>query len=219
MHRSYILYLIIVILSSGCTTALIEYPDVNYSQWSPSILIATPMKGRYLKAFKECLNDEYICMDPPPQAIEYDVISQVYGEEFPSYIEIATTSHYGLESYDFNNQEPELILIGSKNGQYVLPRYHRLQLAKLSSGEYAVPIFDGDELWWLPCSIKKYIKLVQFRSSIGISVEDAYDDLKKSKYVYFNQYVYIPAYAVSINDISAHLAKEKPLFKHFKCAN
>lgn len=217
MHRSYILYLIIVILSSGCTTALSEYPDVNYSQWSPSILIATPMKGRYLKAFKECSNDENICMDPPPQAIEYDVISQVYGKEVPSYIETATTSHYGLESYDFINQEPELILIGSKNGQYVLPRYHRLRLAKLSSGEYAVPIFDGDELWWLPCSIKKYIKLAQFRSSIGISVEDAYDDLKKSKYVYLNKGVYIPAYAISIKDIRSYLAIKEPLFKQFEC--
>ena len=218
------LFVILFLVFSGCTSFPIqieEYPLIEDSELTPSVLVAFPISGRYLKQFDECLGGEIVCMDPAPQAIKYNNELLVYGAKLPSSLEIATTSHYGLRMFNFDANAPELILVGSKNNRYILPRYHREPLAKLKSGDYVIPIFSSDVPYWFPCYLLEKIKPISLHEwskyILGVKEEDADDDIRKSKYISLENGVFMPTHGISINDISGILDERSPSMQEFSC--
>ena len=230
MNNKIITQIIILFFLTGCTSRLTEYPVIDdYSVLEPSVVIAVPQRIWELEPLKlseECVNGEYICIniDPPPFGFEYKIIKQIYGPPLPKTVEVATTSHMSIELYNTNKKAkkyPVLILIGSKDDNYILPRYHILDVIKLGDGSYVMPIYDESELWWLPCSITEEMKLVQFdgfEESLGVPLEEASDYEENEKYLKKGKgNILIPVYGIFIKDLKAYLEKNTPKMEDFEC--
>ena len=233
MYKKIIIQLIILLIFTGCSSSLTEYPVLNdYSVLQPSVVIAIPQSVWELEPLKlpeECFSGEYFCpaiIDPPPLGFKYKIIKQVYGPSLPETVEVATTSHNGIEAYTTNKiktKYPALILIGSKDDNYILPRYHVSPIVKLADGNYVVPIdpFRGEgTLWWFPCSITQEIKPIQFGVSIepfSIPLEEASDEEKNSKYAKIIGDKVIPTHGIYLKDIKAFLEKNAPKIADFEC--
>lgn len=230
MNKQITIQLLILILLSGCSLGLRTYPDIEYSELQPSVVVAIPQKVRYLSRGEEndsgdCPDKEsFECMtiylDPPPLAVKYRILKQAYGPSLPKSIEVATPSHYGLDTYDLKNKIPEIILIGSKGGNYILPRYYRVGALKLSDGRYVVPIYKEDTLWYFPCSISEEIKPVNFgklEEPYSIPLERITDDERKSKYIKIESNKVLPSHGIFLEDIKTYLDKLSPKIEEFEC--
>ncbi|WP_445354389.1 hypothetical protein ACJJI5_14070 [Microbulbifer sp. EKSA008] len=220
MKRVLILLIVIECSLLGCASKVQKYPEVEEEELSPAVIVAVPLKGRYLQQFEECTKENVICLDPPPQVISYVVIDQIFGEELPQRIEVATTGHFGLQSFDFRSHKPEIILIGSQSNSHILPRYHRMPLAKLINGDLAIPVYEKEDLWWFPCSIYEQIRPLKYQEKdreLAIPLEDTYPKIQESKYVRLEGGFYFPTHGVPISSLKTYLETNKFEFREFKC--
>ncbi len=232
MNKNIIYQIIILFFLTGCTSRLTEYPVLDdYSVLEPSVVIAVPQRVWELEPLKlseNCLSGEYICIDidPPPLGFEYNIIKLIYGPSLPKTVEVATTSHIGIELYNTNKKTkkyPVLMVIGSKDDNYILPRNHVGPIVKLVDGNYVVPIdpFYGENtLWWFPCYITQEIKPIQFGESIesfSIPLEEASDEELKSKYAKIIGDKVVPTHGIYLKDIKAYLEKNAPKIEDFEC--
>ena len=204
----------------GCSSAITKYPKINIDDLSPAVVLAIPEKGRYLEPFEECQSEKTICLDPEPQAITYHIISQIYGDKLPNPIEVATTGHFGLQSFNFRKKAPEIIFIGTKDGHYILPRYHRIKSVEIKPGSYAIPVNQENMLWWLPCFASTLIQPIDFgsaNSDLAIPLDEASEYLKKSPFAKLVNSSYIPTHGVYVKDLQNLLESTRPKTSEFKC--
>ena len=127
------------------------YPELDKTEISRSLVVATMKPGAYLPAFPECANPDVVCMDPPPFWLDAHVLSVIHGDIKAVDIAIASTSHYGMPEED-DPTIAYLMPVVTDARQFILPRYARARLYEGKGGEYYLPVLPNP-IHWLPCSV------------------------------------------------------------------
>lgn len=214
--------LLISVLVSGCTSTSEVYPDIELSSLHPSVVVALPVSGRYMKHFDACLDPDAICMDPPPMLIRYRVLENVYGKGLPNNLNIKTTSHFGLVSYNFKDPYPQLLLVGTNGVENIMPRYHRMQVAQDNRGKFVIPIYEDADVWWLPCEVRSLIRKVNFDTTyrrLNLPIEDYLPELEDSGYNLITKNSIKPLSGIYVQDLESFLSQRNIIdnIESFNC--
>lgn len=172
--------LIVSVLLTGCATQYADFPDIDDATSEYVVAAGHFISGSYLPKDPKCRSAEYICLDPPPMALRFEVSESIYGPRVPSRLVTFTTSHFGKSGIDFGVDHPYLLLLITNGEEFVTPRYHMKRLAWNSRDQLAAPLSaPTDSIWWLPCSISQPVSNIRFdgpREAIQIEIDHLSDD-------------------------------------------
>ncbi len=165
---------------TGCAVQYTEFPDIDDAKSEYAVVAGHFIGGTYLPEDPECQSGEYICMDPPPMALRFNVSDSIFGTRVPSRVVTFTTSHFGKSGIQFGVDHPYLLLLVTSGEEFVTPRYHMKRLAWDSRDQLAAPLDSPtDSIWWLPCSVSQPAGDIRFdgpRDVIRIEIDHLSED-------------------------------------------
>ncbi|MDJ0711778.1 MAG: hypothetical protein QNJ14_15415 [Woeseiaceae bacterium] len=172
--------LVVTVLLTSCATQYTEFPDISNAKAEYAIVAGHFTGGTYLPEDPKCQSGEYICMDPPPVALRFEVSELVFGPRVSNRVVTFTTSHFGKSGIDFGVDHPYLLFLITNGDEFVTPRYHMKRLAWDSRDQLAAPLdAPTDSIWWLPCSVSQPASDIRFsgpREVVRIEVDHLSDD-------------------------------------------
>jgi len=196
------------------------YPDIPEGRAEVAFVVARVSPGAYLPKFPECEMPERLCMDPAPFWFKAKV-SQVLSGDVGRSLEVATTSHYGMNPLE--RMKGSYLLRLHTDGQHaVMPRYSMASLTRASSGELYLLLEPSRSPFFLPCAIaeaKEPIDERMFEESIAIAPDDyRYKQAVEAK----DEYVLtpegaVPRFGIPVRRLQVVLSRLSPEQRMEKC--
>lgn len=202
-----------------------KFPTLDLASTRVIIVTGQFLSGEYLERFpvsENCKQPgiECIDLDPPPLRLRMHVVNPVYGDAPTGDIDVFTTSHYGIKSFNFQTPQTKLVLLHFDGKSHVMPRYARAQTEQDKAGEFLVPIWYPRPTFFLPCSVFDLKKRIDAES---LSFQQTMDSLppdylqKYPEYYSVNGDTVRPRYGIYVNDIAAHLKNLNPPRESLRC--
>ena len=196
------------------------YPEMPETA-EVAFVVATVSPGAYLPKFPECELPDRICMDGPPFWFNAKV-SQVLSGNVGRSLEVATTSHYGMEAFE-RMEGAYLLRLHTDGRDVVMPRYAMARLIRARSGEHYL-VLEPDRLPpFLPCAIteaREPIDARMFQERLAIPRGDyGYEAAAKDA----DHYVVTPEgatprYAIPMRRLQVLLATLSPEQRKSECS-
>lgn len=197
------------------------YPEFDWDDARPAVVVATVTPGDSLPDPEECKQQNVICMRYP-YWFRAKVSKPVYGKSLSAETLAFTMTHYGLDSFE-EDRSPRLMLLMVHGEDVVMPPYAEAPL--IVGGDGALYLVDR---WaqtpdWLPCSVRRLNKEIDpafLPTSLLIRREDSNWSLvtKYPKRFRVKTDGAYPRYAISVARLGEHLAREKPTAMQMFCA-
>ena len=200
-----------------------SFPEFSLSDATPHLIIATVSAGKYLPEFAECGKPDVICIDPPPFWFSARIAKLVYGEAVGDHLKIATTSHYGMDSFlESVGDRAILIALVSNGDRYVMPRYASADLAQDRSGNFHLLLLEKRAPSWLPCAaweMRREVQPVDFREDISLRGENAGYRQRQAPDMFRRVgKKTVPRYAIPMDLLSTRLSEIAPTAHEMACA-
>lgn len=193
------------------------YPSIDPQQARPLLVVAGVEPGAHFAPFPECDKPDVLCMDPAPFWFRARVLMKVFGQDVPPNLEVATTSHYGMQGYG-NDDQPRLVYIQTDGDHFVMPRYASGRLLRSRTGELYLLTLQVPELSWLPCSV------AGLREPMGPRDFPALKGGEFGHYAQAHPELFqparggaVPGFGISIARLSQHLHKLAPSIDDMEC--
>jgi hypothetical protein len=227
MARNLALLAVSTLIVSACASTLREYPRIPEGSGQPLVLLGTITGFTHLAQLQECSENKpdedgliSVCIDPAPFELHIDVERTIYGSSRASQIHAATIAHWGTQHYRPLNGDKYLFYVVTDGKSFVVPRYHSEILQPDVNGRFAVPLWWGDALWWLPCGIESLREKITFADSAAKPIEDVPESLLEDKpeHLIVNSDRMIPTTGIYVSAIRDYLAKVRPTTSTMRCA-
>lgn len=129
------------------------FPGFEQDTAAPAVVLLRYTAGRYIEPFESCRAADAICLDPPPMALTARIERQLSGPAVPAKatMTVYTTSHYGLDNFDFDAPPRRLALLFTDGNTWVMGRYAQANVLADDAGRLAIPLAPRP-IPWLPCA-------------------------------------------------------------------
>lgn len=220
--RAGIAFAALVATLTACATK--QYPRVSMERGTPVVMEGVIRSARQLAELPsptECQDPQVVCInaDPPPFELRIDVLTPLYGTLAAKSIAVATTSHYGMQSYLKPPGERRIFFVVMDVAGTVLPRYHSEQSATDIAGAAVVPLWNRKQLWWLPCGVEGLRKPVTFAPEVARELTGYHDSFLRDHpedYLVKDGSI-VPRYGIYLADVAQFLADKAPTARTMKC--
>lgn len=201
-------------------------PKLDTQHAQALLIVADLTPGEYFAMppkDPKCSKPNMVCiqMGPPQFSLNATIKSIVYGEASNEKLELVTHSHWGMQKYE-KGLNSVLVMLNTDGQVFQMPKYAEIELVSNKKGELFMPVWDGDPIWWLPCSVdelKEEITSSNFLSSLVIPESEGPAHLVERFPEYFlrTENGITPRYAISISKLQAHLKHIKPSIAQMSC--
>jgi hypothetical protein len=117
--------------------------------------------------------------------------------------------------------EPLVVLLHSDGKHYILTS-ERAPIARLTSGEWAIPIYEDAQLTVLPCGAKPLVHKLEFAAplpseSLSDWTEDSIEAIKQNAHGYVRNGRFYITHGIPLKDMRSFLASVAPTTESYYC--
>jgi hypothetical protein len=211
--------LMVLSLVATAATHITAYPKINPASAQAIVVVAQVSPGGMLPPFEECKKRTVICLHSPLW-FRARVLQTIFGKAPGIALEVATTSHYGMQSYEYA-PNPRLLLLLIDGDKVLMPTYSQAELTRRDDGELFLPTPSDRNPFWLPCSVstlREEISPNRFPKLEGIPRQDleGTDTEHPELFVIIHGKAY-PRYGIRLAKLQAHLKQLAPNAESFRC--
>jgi hypothetical protein len=205
---------------AGCTImpAPSRFPEFDYIDAKPVVVVADVRPGDFLAPFEECKSEDVIC-PRDPMWLRVSLRETLYGTPPATHLTVFTTSHNGLDGYNENRAPRLMVLMIGPNGEAVMPSNSQAPITRRKDGTWFLP-FDGiDATWFLPCGIaglQEPVDPTQFPPFLETDYNESWILEHPTFFQTIDDKAY-PRFGIAISRIRDALNRERPQATAMQC--
>ena len=185
------------------------WPEFEWSQSEPLVVLADVRPGDWLPEFPECTEPGTFCLHSP-MWLKIRVRETLYGQAPAQQMPVYSTTHYDIEQFDEDHAPRLMWMMVGPGDAVVMPAYKEAAVVRTPDGDWMLPIYFPAPEEWLPCSVSPLREPVD-AAWLPRSMQ-ANDSVVKNHpelFQYRNGHPY-PRYGIRLSRLREELARLQP---------